>query len=220
MNLLPHIEIEPAVAANASIIWLHGLGANGHDFEPIVPELNLPINMAVRFIFPHAPEIPVTINGGCIMPAWYDILEMSIDRKVDEQQLRQSASAIQALIDREIDRGIDSKRIIIAGFSQGGAVGFHAALTYSKPLAGLLALSTYFATVNSITIAQANQNLPIQIFHGTNDDVVPEIHGQNSVKFLSALGFEPNYKTFPMEHAVCMEEIKAISTWIQTVLNP
>ncbi len=219
MNLLPHIEIEPAVTANASIIWLHGLGANGHDFEPIVPELNLPGSMAVRFIFPHAPEIPVTINGGCIMPAWYDILEMSIDRKVDEQQLRQSASAIQAFIDREIDRGIDSKRIIIAGFSQGGAVAFHAALTYPKPLAGLLALSTYFATVNSITIAPANQNLSIQIFHGTSDDVVPEIHGQNSVKFLSALGFESNYQTFPMEHAVCMEEIEAISTWIQTVLS-
>jgi phospholipase/carboxylesterase len=219
MNLLPHIEVEPTVAANASVIWLHGLGANGHDFEPIIPELNLPDSMAVRFIFPHAPEIPVTINGGYIMPAWYDILEMSIDRKVDEQQLRQSASAIQAFIDREIDRGVDSKRIIIAGFSQGGAVGFHAALTYPKPLAGLLALSTYFATVNSITIAPANQNLSIQIFHGTNDDVVPEVHGQNSVKFLSALGFEPGYQTFPMEHAVCMEEIEAISIWIQTVLS-
>lgn len=223
MDLLPHIEIEPTkesgATANASIIWLHGLGANGHDFEPIVPELNLPDSMAVRFIFPHAPEIPVTINGGYVMPAWYDILEMSIERKVDKHQLVQSAQAIQALIDREIERGIASERIIIAGFSQGGAVGFHAALTYPKPLAGLLALSTYFATVDSIDISPANSNLPIQIFHGTHDQVVPEIHGQNSVRFLTALGFKPDYQTYPMEHAVCLEEINAISQWIQTVLN-
>jgi len=223
MDLLPHIEIEPTkesgATANASIIWLHGLGANGHDFEPIVPELNLPDSMAVRFIFPHAPEIPVTINSGYVMPAWYDILEMSIERKVDKHQLVQSAQAIQALIDREIERGIASERIIIAGFSQGGAVGFHAALTYPKPLAGLLALSTYFATVDSIDISPANSNLPIQIFHGTHDQVVPEIHGQNSVRFLTALGFKPDYQTYPMEHAVCLEEINAISQWIQTVLN-
>jgi phospholipase/carboxylesterase len=219
MDLLPHIEIEPATTANASIIWLHGLGANGHDFEPIVPELNLPESMAVRFIFPHAPEIPVTINGGYIMPAWYDILEMSIERKVDKEQLVQSARAIQAFIDREIERGIASERIIVAGFSQGGAVGFHAALTYPKPLAGLLALSTYFATFDSIDLAPANKTLPIQIFHGTHDQVVPEIHGKNSVKFLTALGFKPGYQTFSMEHAVCLEEINAISEWIQTALS-
>ena len=142
MSILPHIEIEPPSTANATIIWLHGLGATGRDFEPVVPELNLPDNMAVRFIFPHAPEIPVTINGGYIMPAWYDILEMTLDRKVDEQQLRQSSAEVHAFIDREIERGIDSHRIIIAGFSQGGAVAFDAALTYPKPLAGLLALST------------------------------------------------------------------------------
>ena len=181
MKLLPAIEVEPKTNADASIIWLHGLGANGHDFEPIVPELQLPDDMAIRFIFPHAPEIPVTINGGYIMPAWYDILEMSIDRKVDEQQLRESATAVQALIDRELERGIDSNRIIIAGFSQGGAVGIHSALTYPKPLAGLLVLSSYFATVNSIEENPANQQLSIQIFHGTQDPVVPEVHGQNSV---------------------------------------
>ncbi|MEH6616708.1 MAG: carboxylesterase [Porticoccus sp.] len=219
MNLLPRVEIEPSSPAKASVIWLHGLGADGHDFEPIVPELHLPEQMAVRFIFPHAPEIPVTINGGYIMPAWYDILEMDIDRKVDETQLRQSATAIQTLIDREIERGIDSQHIIIAGFSQGGAVGIHAALTYPKPLAGLLALSTYFATANSIDIHSANRQLPIQIFHGTNDPVVQEVHGQNSVKYLTAMDFKPDYQTFPMEHAVCMEEINAISTWLQTILD-
>lgn len=219
MNLLPYLEIEPSSPAKASVIWLHGLGADGHDFEPIIPELNLPEQMAVRFIFPHAPEIPVTINNGYVMPAWYDILEMDIDRKVDETQLLQSAAAVQALIDREIERGIDSQHIIIAGFSQGGAVGFQAALTYPKPLAGLLALSTYFATVNSIDIHPANRQLPIQIFHGTNDPVVQAIHGQNSVKYLTEMGFKPDYQTFPMEHAVCMEEINAISEWLQKILD-
>ncbi len=219
MNLLSCIEIEPELPAKATIIWLHGLGANGHDFEPIVPELHLPKELAIRFVFPNAPEIPVTINGGYIMPAWYDILEMEIDRTVDETQLRQSAEAIHALINREIDRGIDSQHIIIAGFSQGGAVGFHAALTYPKPLAGLLALSTYFATATSIEVHPENQHLPIQIFHGTRDAVVPESLGQNSVKHLTTMGFKPGYQTFPMEHAVCMEEIEAISTWLQAILG-
>lgn len=224
MNLLPCVEIEPSspdhtLPINASVIWLHGLGADGHDFEPIVPELHLPEQMAIRFIFPHAPKIPVTINGGLIMPAWYDILEMDIDRKVDATQLLHSVASVQALIDREIERGIDSRHIVIAGFSQGGAVGIHAALTYPKPLAGLLALSTYFATIDSIDLHPANRQLPIQIFHGTNDPVVQEIHGQNSVKYLTAMGFKPGYQTFPMEHAVCMEEINAISEWLQTILN-
>lgn len=219
MSLLPSIELEPIKTANASVIWLHGLGANGHDFEPIVPELNLPDTMAIRFIFPHAPNIAVTINNGYVMPAWYDILDMSLERKVDTEQLIQSADAIQALIDQEIKRGIDSRRIIIAGFSQGGAVAIHAALTYHKPLAGLLVLSSYFATADTISINAANQQLPIQIYHGTRDPVVAEALGQNNVKFLTALNFKPNYQTFPMEHAVCTEEIKAISNWIQSILS-
>ena len=218
MSLLPCVEIEPAQPATASVIWLHGLGANGHDFEPIVPELRLPAHLPVRFVFPHAPQLPVTINGGYVMPAWYDILEMSLDRKVDEKQLKASARNVQDLIEREIQRGIDSHRIVIAGFSQGGAVGFEAALSYPKPLAGLLALSTYFATANSIEINPANAQLPIQIFHGSQDDVVPEFHGQNSVAILQERGFEPSYQTFSMAHSVCMEEIDAISAWLQQVL--
>lgn len=216
--LLPGVEIEPASPANAAVIWLHGLGANGHDFEPVVPELHLPESLPVRFIFPHAPQIPVTINSGYIMPAWYDILEMELDRKVDLAQLRQSALQIQQLIDREIERGIDSRRIVIAGFSQGGAVGFEAALSYPKPLAGLLALSTYFATADSIDIHPANRQLPLQILHGTSDDVVPEQLGQKSVTFLHDQGFTPGYQTFPMGHSVCLEEIQAISGWLQQVL--
>jgi phospholipase/carboxylesterase len=217
--LLPGVEIEPSSPANAAVIWLHGLGANGHDFEPVVPELQLPATLPVRFIFPHAPQLPVTINGGFIMPAWYDILEMELDRKVDLTQLRHSALQIQQLIDREIERGINSRRIVIAGFSQGGAVGFEAALSYPKPLAGLLALSTYFATADSIDIHPANRQLPVQIFHGTSDDVVPEQLGRKSVTFLRDQGFKPNYQTFPMGHSVCMEEIAATSSWLQQVLD-
>ena len=215
MSLLPYIEVEPKNKANSTVIWLHGLGASGHDFEAIIPELHLPTNHRIRFIFPHAPAIPVTINSGCVMPAWYDILEMALKRKIDEKQLKQSAHTIHAFIDREVARGIDSKKIIIAGFSQGGAVGIHAGLTYPRRLAGILAMSTYFATAKSIKIAPSNQNLPIQLFHGVYDAVVPEIHGRESVKALLNLGFNPYYETFSMEHSICTEEITAISEWIQ-----
>jgi phospholipase/carboxylesterase len=214
MPYLPAIEIEPTQPATASVIWLHGLGADGHDFAPIVPELRLPKHLAVRFIFPHAPSIPVTINNGWVMPAWYDILEMDIDRRVDEKQLRASANAISALIDREIERGIDSRRILLAGFSQGGAVSYQTALSYNKPLGGLLALSTYFATAASIEPNPANAKLPIQIYHGTQDPVVPPALGHLAVTRLTEMGYQPAFLDYPMEHAVCPEQISHIGRWI------
>jgi len=216
---LTSIEVEPNTPANASVIWLHGLGADGHDFEPIIPELNLPPEMAIRFIFPNAPSIPVTINNGYVMPAWYDVLAMSIEREVDEVQLKASATAISAFIDREISRGIKSERIILAGFSQGGAVAYQTALTYPKPLAGLLGLSTYFATKDSIVPAESNKNIPIQIYHGSEDDVVPEILGQQSYAKFQSMGYAVNYATFPIEHSVCLEEIDEISKWFQAILG-
>ncbi len=219
MSYLACVEIEPKSTADAAVIWLHGLGADGHDFEAVVPELNLPASAAIRFIFPHAPSMPVTINGGLVMPAWYDILEMNIELKHDEQQLLKSADAIRRLIDREIERDIDSRRIIIAGFSQGGAVGYQTALTYPKPLAGLLGLSSYFATSQSIVYNPANDELPIQIFHGTADPVVPESLGQRSYDLLIEKGYQANYKTYLMEHSVCMDEIADISTWLQATLQ-
>lgn len=219
MSYLACVEIEPESTADAAVIWLHGLGADGHDFEAVVPELNLPASAPIRFIFPHAPSMPVTINGGMVMPAWYDILEMNIELKHDEQQLLKSADAISKLIDREIERGIDSRRIIIAGFSQGGAVGYQSALTYPKPLAGLLGLSSYFATSQSIVYNPANDELPIQIFHGTADPVVPESLGQQSYDLLIEKGYQANYKTYSMEHSVCMDEIADISTWLQATLQ-
>ncbi|TQV74846.1 carboxylesterase [Aliikangiella marina] len=218
MEYLPHIQTETKSNPNAAIIWLHGLGADGHDFAPIVPELGLPDDLAIRFIFPHAPSIPVTINNGYVMPAWYDILEMSIDRKVDTEQLLKSSQSVVDFIEREIERGIDSSRIIIAGFSQGGAVAIQSALTYDKPLAGLLAMSTYFATKATIEPNPANKNIPIQIMHGLMDPVVPVQLGSDSLQTLSSMGYQPDLKTYPMEHAVCPPQIKDIGQWIQTTL--
>ena len=166
MSYLPAIEIDTADDPKNVIIWLHGLGADGNDFAPIVPELRLPSETGIRFIFPHAPRIPVTVNGGFVMPAWYDILEMEIDRKVDVEQLMVSSRAISLFIDRELDRGIDSRRIILAGFSQGGAVCYQTALSCKVPLGGLLVMSTYFATAESIEYEAANSEIPIEIHHG------------------------------------------------------
>lgn len=220
MKLLPHIELETSAEPDASIIWLHGLGANGHDFEPIVPELHLPEGLSVRFIFPHAPSMPVTINNGFVMPAWYDILEMTIDRKVDEVQLRKSAAEIVKFIENELSRGIDPQRIIIAGFSQGGAVALETLLSFPQKLGGLLALSTYFATKDSIEWNDANQNTPIEIHHGIYDPVVPVALGQNFYQLLLSRGYPVEFKTYPMEHAVCPPQIKDISSWIQKRLIP
>ena len=218
MALLPCVEVEPQSAATASVIWMHGLGADGHDFEPIVPHIGLAAEHSVRFVFPHAPSIPVTINNGFVMPAWYDILDMQIERRVDEQQLRASVHSVAALVARERDRGIAASRIIIAGFSQGGAVGYELALTYPERLAGLMALSTYFATQNTIAPNAANTGLPILICHGTRDPVVAETYGSASAKRLTALGYAVEYRTYPNEHGVSLDEIKDIGRWINARL--
>lgn len=212
--LLPCVEVEPRGTANASVIWLHGLGADGHDFEPIVPELGLPRDAMVRFVFPHAPVIPVTINGGVSMRAWYDILELSVERHVDLGQLRASARAVSRLVDREIERGVASERIVLAGFSQGGAVACEVALSYQRPLAGLLALSSYFATADTCVPAEANVSLPILVCHGTQDPVVPEQLGYRSYQVFQAMRHPVEYRTYPMGHEVCLEEIRDVSQWL------
>ncbi len=221
MELLPAIELESPkeLAVNASIIWLHGLGADGNDFAPLVPQLDLPDSFGIRFIFPHAPSIPVSINNGYVMPAWYDIKQMDVDRHVDEEQLMQSAAAVHDLIDREIERGVDSSRIIVAGFSQGGAVAFEAALTYPKPLAGIMALSTYFATATSISINPIQNTIPILICHGSMDPMVQESLGLKSLATLQNLGFVPEYNSYPMEHSLCPQEIEDIADWICRTLS-
>lgn len=198
---------------------MHGLGADGNDFVPVVSELRLPASMAVRFVFPNAPAIPVTINNGFVMPAWYDITEINIDRKIDTGQLIASAEKVRLLVDREIERGIPSDRIVVAGFSQGGAVAYQTALTYMQPLAGLLCLSSYFATQETITINSANKNLPVMICHGSQDPVVPERMGQAARLALEAMGYQVESRVYPMDHSVCAQEIADISVWLQKILN-
>jgi len=215
MDYLSTVEVEPINEANASVIWLHGLGSNGHDFEPIVKQLKLPNLLQIRFIFPHAPAMPITINGGIIMPAWYDILDMSIERKVDLTHLNHSANAVQALIDREIQRGIKSQRIIVAGFSQGGAVAFQTALTYPQPLAGLLIMSSYFASKDAISLNVKNSQININIMHGSQDPVVDPLLSKQAIKDLTEKGFMPTYTEYEMKHNVCIQQIADISTWLQ-----
>lgn len=218
MSFLPCIDIEPKTPATATVILLHGLGADGNDFVPMVAEMRLPSSMALRFVFPNAPSIPITINGGYVMPAWYDITELSLDRKIDATQLIASAEEVRLLIDREIDRGIPSNRIVLAGFSQGGAVSYQTALTYMQPLAGLLCMSTYFATGETITPNSANKKLPIFICHGSQDPMVPEQLGRQAQERLVTMGYTVDYKSYPVGHSVCPQEIADISQWLQRLL--
>ncbi|MEX2482166.1 MAG: dienelactone hydrolase family protein [Gammaproteobacteria bacterium] len=218
-DYLPAAVVEPARSATAAVIWLHGLGADGHDFEAVVPHLGLPESLAVRFIFPHAPAIPVTINNGYVMPAWYDILEMNLERAVDELQLRASAAAVGRLVSRERERGIEARHIIIAGFSQGGAVAYELALSWPQRLGGLIALSTYFATASSIERHPANADLPVLICHGVRDPMVDERHGKASAERLTEAGYPVEYRTYPVEHGVALEEIADIGAWITARLG-
>lgn len=219
MELLPAIELETGPEPAYSVIWLHGLGADGNDFAPIVPVLKLPEKPAVRFIFPHAPSIPVTVNAGMVMPAWYDIVEMEIDRRVDVDGLLASVQAIDRFVLQERDRGMEDQQIIIAGFSQGGAVAYHLALDREKPLGGLLAMSSYCATCSLIHSHLPDKSLPIEIHHGLYDPIVPERLGREARSFLEEHGYAPAYRTYPMEHNVCAEQIDDIAAWFKAVMS-
>ena len=205
---------------DAAIIWLHGLGANGHDFVPIVPELALPAEAKIRFIFPHSPQLSVTINGGMVMPAWYDILELSLDRKIDHKHILSSSQAIHTLLRHELDQGIASERLLLAGFSQGGAVVYEAGLSFDQPLGGLMALSTYFPTHETVAIHPANRAVPIHISHGTADPIVPLALGQKAHKILREYGFQAEFRSYPMPHSVCPEQVRDLSAWICSRLLP
>jgi len=219
MSLLPAIELETSSRPEAAVIWLHGLGADGSDFSPIVPELQLSADMGIRFIFPHAPVMAVTVNNGYVMPAWFDILEMAIDRRVDTAQLLASAEKIGQLVERERKRGIDSRRIVLAGFSQGGAVAYQVCLSHPEPLGGLVAMSTYFATSDSITLNEANHALPIEIQHGLYDPVVPIALGHRADEYLRARGYDVVFRSYPMDHSVCPEQIGHIAEALRRFLG-
>lgn len=215
---LPTVEISPEAAPVAVVIWLHGLGADGHDFEPIVPELKLPPDLPIRFVFPHAPEMPVTAFGGQRARAWFDF---EPGGSADLSGLRKSVGQIHDLIQDEIDSGTPAKRIILAGFSQGGVLAFHTALYYPKRLAGILALSTFLADGENLESgkAEANVDIPIFMCHGQQDAVLPMALGKSAFTTLKSAGYAVEWREYPMGHEVCLEEIRDISRWLQAALG-
>lgn len=225
MSTAETIEIETGPDPTGSVIWLHGLGADGHDFEPIVGELGLADELALRFVFPHAPVRPVTINGGTEMRAWFDVLSLERDGPVDEVGIRESAEILNGLIVREIERGVAASNIIAAGFSQGGAIALHAALRYPERLGGLMALSTYlplpyaFEAEVAENPAAAERNLPIFMAHGSFDPMLPMHLGRSSADLLIGAGFDVEWHDYPMAHAVCAEEIADIRRWLLGILS-
>ena len=215
------IVIEPAGEADASVIWLHGLGADGHDFEPVVDQLQDAASRATRFVFPHAPMQPVTINGGMMMRAWYDILDMQIERRVDVEGVARSAAIAEQLIAEQCAAGIEPRRIVLAGFSQGGAIALHAGLRHGQRLAGIMALSTYLPVREGLEdeVSAANRDVPVLLAHGSQDPVVPLSASESSRVLLRSLGYRVQCNTYPMPHSVCAEQLRDISCWLEDVLE-
>jgi len=220
-NFLPHVEIESGPNPTAAVIWLHGLGADGNDFAAVVPQLQLNGCQAIRFIFPHAPSMPVTVNGGYVMPAWYDILGANLIYQQDAVGIKRSQNAIAALIDRELGRGISHQNIVLAGFSQGCAMALHTGLRYKQKLAGIVALSGYLPLADTFAHerSQANANTPIFMAHGTQDPVVVMDRGEESKNALIALGYSVQWKTYVMGHSVHPDELADISKFFSDVLT-
>ncbi|MFK8052878.1 MAG: alpha/beta hydrolase [Woeseiaceae bacterium] len=214
------VIIETAPNPDAAVILFHGLGADGHDFEPIVAEMNLPEHAAIRFIFPHAPTRPVTLNGGMAMPAWYDILGIDRSATQDEAGIRQSSDAMLALAQGQVDAGIAPERVVLAGFSQGGAVALFSALRTKMPIAGVLALSTYLPLHDVVADEHNNtSDLPIFMAHGEQDPVLPIALATDSKVFMESLGYQVQWLTYPMPHSVCLEEINAMRAWLLSRLE-
>ena len=216
---LETIEIETGPGPAAAVIWLHGLGADGRDFEPIVPELGLPASRPVRFIFPNAPQRPVTINMGMRMPAWYDILQLGGGPE-DEAGIHSSQGLIEELISSEAQKGIPHNKIVLAGFSQGGAIVLQTALRHRERLAGVMALSTYLPLSKTLAKERAaiNNDLPVFMAHGAYDPMIPMVRAQQSRDALLALGYPVEWREYPMPHSVCPEEIADIAAFLQRVL--
>nr|WP_136251244.1 dienelactone hydrolase family protein [Ningiella ruwaisensis] len=204
----------------ASVIWLHGLGDSGHGFAPIAPELKLPDELGIKFIFPHAPVRPVTINNGMQMRAWYDIKSMDMESRADVDGVKESAEQVKALIEHEISQGISSSKILLAGFSQGGVIALHLGTRFDQPLAGIVALSTYMCEPATLQDEKhdANQHVPILFCHGQQDEVVPLFLGRSAYQTLKENDYSVEWKEYVMQHNVCMPEIKDISRFIQAHL--
>jgi len=216
-SLLDYVEVTTSDSPSRSVIWLHGLGADGHDFEPIVPYLGLSPATGVRFIFPHALMRPVTVNGGMVMRAWYDIIEISASKGQDEAGIRHSAGKVRDLIEYEMSRGMPASRIILAGFSQGGAMALHVGLRYEQKLAGIMALSAYLLFPERLEgeKSKANAETPVFVGHGTQDPVVPLFLGQGVRSALQAGSWPVEWHTYPIPHSVSQPEIGDIGRWMQ-----
>ncbi len=214
------VEIETGANPTAAVIWLHGLGADGHDFEPIVPELVRPGERALRFVFPHAPIRPVTLNGGYAMRAWYDIVSLERRGPEDESGIRASQAAIDTLIRRENARGIATGRIVLAGFSQGGAMALFAGTRYGEKLAGMMGLSCYLLLAGRLTAERsaANQSTPIFLAHGTQDPIVAPVLGEQARATLEAAGYSVEWHAYAMPHSVCPQEVADIAQWLRAVV--
>jgi phospholipase/carboxylesterase len=220
-DVLPAVELQTHPAPTASVIWLHGLGADGYDFVPVVRELESLGAPAARYVFPHAPTMPVTINGGYVMRAWYDILGNDLVRREDERGVRASQKLVEALIERETARGLAASRIVLAGFSQGGAITLQTGLRHGERLAGLLALSTYLPLADSLARerASANADVPIFMAHGRSDPVIPIARGTASRDALQAAGYPVEWHEYAMPHSVCEDEIRDIARFLKRVLG-
>ena len=219
--MLPCIELETSPNPTAAVIWLHGLGADGNDFVPIIPELKLTGCPGIRFVFPSAPSMPVTVNGGYVMPAWYDIIGRNLMDQEDAAGIQKSAGAIVELIEKEASRGIAYDKIVLAGFSQGCAMALHIGLRFPHKLAGIIALSGYLPLAMSANIEKhsANSNTPIFMAHGTYDPVVTLDRAQASYALLESMGYQVDWNEYPMEHSVNHEELMDISRFLQSVLT-
>lgn len=217
MSLLEAVEYESGDAPAWSIVWLHGLGADGHDFAPIVPELLRAGWPAIRFVFPHAPVRAVTINGGMRMPAWYDIRNLDLDQRADETGVRESMAQVEALIQRECERGVPASRLVLAGFSQGGAIALATGVRREAPLAGIVGLSTYLpmASTTASEVTTASLRSPVFMGHGTQDPVVPASLGMLSRDMLRKFGATVQWHDYPMAHSVCADEIRDLGDWLQ-----
>jgi phospholipase/carboxylesterase len=215
-DLLETLEVETAPAPAAAVIWMHGLGADGYDFVDIPPVLRLPDSLTVRFVFPHAPMQPVTINGGMVMRAWYDVRHDAGARREDEIGVRASQQRIEALIARETARGIPAERLILAGFSQGGAMALHTGLRHGQRLAGIMALSCFLPLADQLgaEASAANRQTPIFLAHGTHDPVIPLARARQAHEALTRLGYPVEWHEYPMPHSVCDAEIRDIGAWL------
>ena len=219
-DALPYVEVNPKSQVKATVIWLHGLGDSGNGFAPIVPDFKLPDELGIRFVFPHAPMRPVTINNGMTMRAWYDITSLDFNNRADSQGVKESSALVADLIEKEITRGTPANKIVLAGFSQGGVIALNLGTRFEKSLAGIMSMSSYMSEPEKLSAEahSANKNTPIFVAHGTHDDVVPIFMGNSAFKVLESNGYPATWHEYEMQHNVCMQQLNDISSWLQQKL--